>query len=152
MINSTFDNLFLVSPNEALTHPSQTNLVEEPLDFWGIEFSPIFAFLKRIFLLPLRPHLLARAFPSSETLSLVILINMVKSHNREGEYGCQAMLRQESVNWNSFFSSLQRRIPLHCMTTLVQITDILGCSGLGINREFPRFTQYWHPFPVLEGI
>ncbi|CAN6446823.1 unnamed protein product [Victoria cruziana] len=56
--------LYYPKKSKALTHPLWMNLVEEPLGFWGIGFSPMFALLKPTFLLPLRPHLLMRVLHS----------------------------------------------------------------------------------------
>ncbi len=39
------------------------NLAEEPLGFWGIGFSPMFALLKVTFSLPLHPQLFALVLP-----------------------------------------------------------------------------------------
>ncbi|KAJ6424837.1 hypothetical protein OIU84_025580 [Salix udensis] len=46
------------------------NLAEQPLGFWGIGFSPMFALLKPTFSLPLRPPPLARVLPSKRNAPL----------------------------------------------------------------------------------
>ncbi|GJX87442.1 putative reverse transcriptase domain-containing protein [Tanacetum coccineum] len=62
--DDTLEKLTTQYLKEALTHPPWTNLVEEPLGFRGIGFSPMFALLKPTFSLPLRPLPLVRVLHS----------------------------------------------------------------------------------------
>jgi len=57
------------SKNRVIVTLGQQNLVEEPLGFRGIGFSPMFVLLKPTFSLLLHPHLLARALPSKAECS-----------------------------------------------------------------------------------
>ncbi|KAL8250157.1 hypothetical protein R6Q59_033850 [Mikania micrantha] len=70
-----------------LAHPPWTNLAEEPLGFRGIGFSPIFALLKPIFSLPLRPLPLARVLHSkAERSPTDVFLHPTASADRLGPF------------------------------------------------------------------